>query len=323
MASNYAKSVREMIREKKFNYTPTNLSSSSEDDEDSLRSPDQTEVALLLSAHREGIKMLESSYIEAFNQRDLDSSNLLEQRPIVVEDDQSSHSGETRGNSQRIPERLVTVDGKAQYELSCQTLNNIKILDDEFVNTMLQIEGRYQKYLKRAEAISVEKWSKVLCQMIDSDPQDLRLEMEVRQNRNLHATLLLDMILSRCSLAAPFLLDPPHTLMLLPPLQFDQVVSKLSKRYKQTMNGYVPNKMVENSNLQSARPSQTGSIQSTARDDPTTFRGVPSQIKHQSFNSQKKNETFGVVNVPSVATGRSSVQESKAGSVTRAMNMPL
>ena len=75
---------------------------------------------------------------------------------------------------------------------------SIKTLDDEFVNYMLQIEERYQKYLTHSEASQVEKWSKVLCQMVPVE------NLGLRQNRNLYVILLLDMILSKCSIKGIF-----------------------------------------------------------------------------------------------------------------------
>lgn len=67
-------------------------------------------------------------------------------------------------------------------------------LDEQFIGLMLEIERQYV-YMNKHEKVRIDQWSKKLCQNT--------LNISFKEDRNLYAMLLLDMVLNR-QLTEPF-----------------------------------------------------------------------------------------------------------------------
>jgi hypothetical protein len=76
--------------------------------------------------------------------------------------------------------------------------------------------------------------------VILADNKNFENELLCRQNRNLYAIILLDMILSKCSISGMFVQNPPALISQLPALDFEEVSANLSKRFKLAMQGANP-----------------------------------------------------------------------------------
>lgn len=75
-----------------------------------------------------------------------------------------------------------------------------KILDQEFIDSMLEIEKKYLTF-KKHDKIRIEQWTKKLCQVTTN--------VIWKKNRNLYAKLLLSNVLNK-SLGEPFTRGPPE-----------------------------------------------------------------------------------------------------------------
>lgn len=75
-----------------------------------------------------------------------------------------------------------------------------KVLDQEFIDSMLEIEKKYINF-KKHDKIRIEQWTKKLCQVTTN--------IIWKKNRNLYAKLLLSNVLNR-TLQEPFTRGPPE-----------------------------------------------------------------------------------------------------------------
>ena len=75
-----------------------------------------------------------------------------------------------------------------------------KTLDQEFIDSMLEIEKKYVNF-KKHDKIRIEQWTKKLCQVTTN--------IVWKKNRNLYAKLLLSNVLNRV-LQEPYLHGPPE-----------------------------------------------------------------------------------------------------------------
>lgn len=80
--------------------------------------------------------------------------------------------------------------------------------------------------------------------------------MLVRQNRNLYAIVLLDQILSKCTITEMFLKAPPRYLVELPILNSEEVIAGLSRRFHQAMQGQVSQSMEAIPQKQTPKPEE-------------------------------------------------------------------
>lgn len=79
-------------------------------------------------------------------------------------------------------------------------LEEDKLIDQEFIEIMLEIEKKYASF-KKHDKIRIEQWTKKLCQVTSN--------ILWKKNRNLYAKLLLHNVLNK-ALQEPFTRGPPE-----------------------------------------------------------------------------------------------------------------
>ena len=171
-ASSNLESIKKIVRSKKLLHTSRYDSSSSDDDSDlDLGSSFNMRESILLVSNA-----------RSYDERPIDFAE--------IEKSQRSHRNFECAvkDTPSFPEKEATLKKPI-------TEQSFRVLDEAFVQTMLNIESQYLSKLKAPSARRVEEWSKLLCQVIRTDATKTIYDLvRVKENRNAHATHLLSQV---------------------------------------------------------------------------------------------------------------------------------
>ena len=226
--------VRELIKNKQFNFTPNPDSSSddSSDEQDYLpqkQSKQNEAIKIQVNPSRKNLNDEADSSDQAddINQRETlppkakvgksrvntgPDDIVFQQGNSPIKYDQCQKDG-PQTETPAFQSQAMTRKNSVEPDIVQEFLKAQKDLDEQFVIYMLQIEERYQSCLDPNQKWLVEQWSKVLCQVIQNadanstEEQGLQA-VRLRENRNLYTILLLDQIISRGTIDTPFLIKP-------------------------------------------------------------------------------------------------------------------